>query len=74
MHSMDYTFMDIEIDYIDMTIHIIDYVDIYIQRHNIHTITIGEKKEAMNVKWGERRCIEEPGGGRNIVVKMQSQK
>lgn len=41
---MDYTFMDIEIDYIDMTIHIIDYVDIYIQRHNIHTITIGEKK------------------------------
>lgn len=28
----------------------------------------------MNVKWGERRCIGEPGGGRNIVVKMQSQK
>lgn len=44
MHSMDYTFMDIEIDYIDMSIHIIDYVDIYIQIHNIHTITIGEKK------------------------------
>lgn len=44
MHSMGYTFMDIEIDYVVMPIHIIDYIDMYIQIHNIHTITIGEKK------------------------------
>lgn len=69
---MDYTFMDIEIDYIDLTIHIIDYVDIHIQIHNIHTITIGEKRgHECEV---ERRSIGEPGEGRNIVVKMQSQK
>lgn len=37
--------MGIEIDYTDMSIHIIDHVDIYIQIHNSHTITTGEKRD-----------------------------
>lgn len=70
---MGYTFMDIEIDHVDMPIHIIDYIDMYIQIHNIHTITIGEKR-GHKCEVGEKICIGEPGEGRNIVVKIQSQK